>query len=161
MQNNWQVTVGIMLLMMAAGWSVGDGPTACNAPADTTSKPIPEPKEEREEDMSTQIPTRNGVEHANDADFGQLVLNADVPVLVDFYADWCGPCRMIAPVLDDLASELTDAKIVKVNVDRNPGLAAQYRISSIPSLLVFKDGEVVRRHVGLADKAQLKSLIEL
>jgi thioredoxin 1 len=111
--------------------------------------------------MFTLTRKKSNVEHANEANFDQLVLNSDVPVLVDFYADWCGPCRMIAPVLDDLAQEATDAKIVKVNVDEGPQLAARYGISSIPSLLVFKDGEVVDRHVGLANEAQLKSMIEI
>lgn len=109
--------------------------------------------------MSTQIPTRNGVEHANDADFGQLVLNADVPVLVDFYADWCGPCQMLAPTLETLARETSHAKIVKVNVDHNPELARQYRVSSIPTLLVFDGGKVTGEHVGLAGKSQLESLL--
>jgi len=109
--------------------------------------------------MSTRMQRENSVHHANEADFAQMVLNADVPVLVDFYADWCGPCRMIAPALEELASETTAAKIVKVNVDHNPRLAARYGISSIPSLLVFKDGEVVREQVGVANKAQLRSLI--
>jgi thioredoxin 1 len=111
--------------------------------------------------MSALTQRESSVEHANEADFGQLVLGAEVPVLVDFYADWCGPCRMIAPVLEELAEETTEAKIVKVNVDQNPNLAARYGIRSIPSLLVFKDGEVLRQHVGVADKVQLKSMIEL
>jgi thioredoxin 1 len=109
--------------------------------------------------MSTQTQRERGVQYANEADFKQLVLNAEVPVLVDFYADWCGPCRMIAPELEELASETTEAKVVKVNVDQNPRLAARYGISSIPSLLVFKDGEVVRQQAGVANKAQLRSLI--
>ena len=110
--------------------------------------------------MFTRTATKSSVEHVNQNDFSQIVLDADVPVLVDFYADWRGPCRLIGPVLNELASETTSAKIVKVDVDRNPELAARYRISSIPNLLVFKDGKVVRSHVGLADKAQLKALIE-
>ena len=68
--------------------------------------------------------------HASQSDFAQLVLQSDVPVLVDFYADWCGPCRAMAPVLDQLAGEMPEARIVKVNVDENPDLAAQYRVHS-------------------------------
>jgi thioredoxin 1 len=99
------------------------------------------------------------VYHANEDNFAELVLNSDVPVLVDFYADWCGPCRMVAPVLEELARETTNARIVKVNVDESPQLASRYGISSIPNLKVFQDGQVVGEQVGLADKARLKALL--
>ncbi|MCL4195267.1 MAG: thioredoxin [Thermoguttaceae bacterium] len=99
------------------------------------------------------------VEHAEHGSFEQMVLQSSVPVLVDFYADWCGPCRMIAPVLDDVAREVPGARVVKVNVDHNPELASAYGISSIPSLMVFKDGEVIARHVGVASKDRLKNLL--
>ena len=99
------------------------------------------------------------VYHADETNFDELVLKSDVPVLVDFYADWCGPCRRIAPVLEELAQETSDARIVKVNVDHAPELATRYGISSIPSLKVFGDGKVIDEHLGLADKAQLKALL--
>jgi thioredoxin 1 len=99
------------------------------------------------------------VHHADEGNFAELVLSSDVPVLVDFYADWCGPCRMVAPVLEELAKETTDAKIVKVNVDHSPRLAARYGISSIPSLKVFEEGEVVGEHVGVANKGRLKRML--
>jgi thioredoxin 1 len=114
---------------------------------------------EEEKSMSTGY-AQGKVFHANEANFDSQVLAADVPVLVDFYADWCGPCRMIAPVLEELAREMPAARIVKVNVDENPGLASRYGISSIPSLLVFKSGEVVSQQVGVVGKAQLKALLE-
>ena len=101
------------------------------------------------------------VHHADEANFAELVLNSDVPVLVDFYADWCGPCRMVAPVLEELAKETTDAKIVKVNVDHSPQLAARYGINSIPSLKVFDEGKVVDEQVGLASKARLKTMLDI
>jgi thioredoxin 1 len=101
------------------------------------------------------------VHHANDANFDELVLASDVPVLVDFYADWCGPCRMIAPALEELAKETTDARIVKVNVDHSPRLAARYGINSIPSLKVFDEGKVVDEHVGLANKGRLKKMLDI
>jgi thioredoxin 1 len=110
-----------------------------------------------EKTMLTEI--QNTVVHANEKTFRQEVLNSKVPVLVDFYADWCGPCRALGPVLEELAQETPDAKIVKVNVDDSPQLAGQYGVSSIPNLLVFKDGRVVDQQVGLASKAQLKSLL--
>jgi thioredoxin 1 len=112
-----------------------------------------------EETMTISTQTGRTVEHANDTNFDQVVLRAEEPVLVDFYADWCGPCRMIAPVLEELARETPDAKIVKVNVDHSPETAARYGISSIPSLLAFQDGEIVAEHVGLASKSQLKSML--
>jgi thioredoxin 1 len=112
-----------------------------------------------EKQMLTATKQESKVHHADDTNFGQVVLKSDVPVLVDFYADWCGPCRMIAPVLEELARETTDAKIVKVNVDQSPQLAARYGVNSIPSLKVFQDGEVVDEHVGLARKADLKKML--
>jgi thioredoxin 1 len=109
--------------------------------------------------MSTPTETQGKVHHANESNFDQLVLNSEVPVLVDFYADWCGPCRMIAPALEELARENPDARIVKVNVDHSPRLAAQYGISSIPSLKAFRGGQVVGEHVGMANKAYLEALL--
>lgn len=82
-------------------------------------------------------------------------------VLVDFYADWCGPCKMIAPVLDELATELEGTvKIVKVNVDNCQSVAAEYKVMSIPTLILFKDGQVVQQTVGFQPKASLLSLIQ-
>jgi thioredoxin 1 len=111
------------------------------------------------ETMATATKQKNKVHHGDETNFAELVLNSDVPVLVDFYADWCGPCRMIAPLLDELAQETPDAKIVKVNVDHSPQLAARYGISSIPNLKVFEDGQVVDEQVGVANKARLKAML--
>ena len=102
---------------------------------------------------------RPSVQHANDATFDALVLKSKVPVLVDFYADWCGPCQMLGPVLDELAAENPGTKIVKVNVDHSPDLAYQYGISAIPNLKVFKNGTVKDELVGMANKAQLQALL--
>jgi thioredoxin 1 len=103
----------------------------------------------------------NGIVHANDRDFHQVVLRSDVPVLVDFYADWCGPCRALGPVLEQVASETTGAKIVKVNVDESRHISGQYGVSAIPCLLVFKNGQVVDRHVGSANKQQIRALLDV
>lgn len=103
--------------------------------------------------------TVSGIEHANDSDFQAKVLSSTVPVLVDFYADWCGPCRVLAPVLEELARETPDAKIVKVNVDDSPNVSYQYRIQAVPTLMVFKNGRVVAQQSGVASKAQLKSML--
>jgi thioredoxin 1 len=151
--------VALGLLVLVAGFSLGR-PTGCST---NPATPGPETRTvtetKGEEAMSTFAQTYGQVEYADQTNFDQLVLNSDVPVLVDFYADWCMPCRMVAPVLEELARETADARIVKVDVDENSQLAARYGINSIPSLLVFKDGRVADQHTGVAGKARLKALL--
>jgi thioredoxin 1 len=149
----------ISLLAFVAAMSLGR-PTDLNTGPATPSAGYLAPEEtEGEEPMSTFAETQSQVVYADQGNFDGLVLNSDVPVLVDFYADWCSPCRMVAPVLDELARETPGARIVKVDVDQNPQLASRYDISSIPSLVVFRNGRVVGEHVGVASKAHLKSLL--
>ena len=103
----------------------------------------------------------DSVLHATDADFDSHVLQSDVPVLVDFWAPWCGPCKMIAPALDQLAGEYAGkAKIVKIDVDQNPATAMKFRVRSIPMLLVFKDGQIHGQQIGAVGKAQLAQLLD-
>ncbi len=109
--------------------------------------------------MSVRTRSQGKIEHADETNFKQKVLAAKETVLVDFYADWCGPCQALAPILEDVARETPNAKVVKINVDDSPSLASRYDISSIPNLLVFKNGEVVDEHVGLASKATVQSLL--
>ncbi|MGC8763290.1 MAG: thioredoxin [Acidobacteriota bacterium] len=101
------------------------------------------------------------VMEVGDANFQKEVLDASLPVLVDFWAPWCGPCRMVAPVVEELSREMGDkVKFTKLNVDDNQMTAARYGIMAIPSLLVFKGGQVAQQHVGALSKAALKSLLE-
>ena len=97
--------------------------------------------------------------HATTQSFEQEVLRADKPVLVDFWAAWCGPCRMLAPGLEELAGE-ADFKIVKVDVDAEPALAMQFGIESIPTLLVFRNGQLAGRSVGLVSKADILRMMQ-
>jgi thioredoxin 1 len=96
----------------------------------------------------------------SDANFETEVLKAAGPVVVDFWAEWCGPCRMIAPALDEIAGVMGEkVKIVKLNVDENPQTATKYGVMSIPTLMIFKDGEMASRQVGAAPKAKLQQWI--
>lgn len=102
-----------------------------------------------------------GVQEFTDSNFETEVLQADQPVLVDFWAEWCQPCRMLAPVIDELAGEYDGkAKVGKLDTDSNREVAMKYGISAIPTVILFKDGEVARKFVGLTPKDQFKAAID-
>ena len=100
------------------------------------------------------------VVHVGKANFMQEVMESDRPVLVDFWASWCGPCRMIAPTLDEIAEEREDIKVVKINVDEEPELANQFGVSSIPTLFVIKNGKVTAQSLGVRPKAAILSMVD-
>ena len=97
--------------------------------------------------------------HVNKNNFQEEVLLSDKPVLLDFWATWCGPCRMVSPILDEIAAQRSDIKVGKINVDEQPELAAQFRIMSIPTLVVMKNGRIVQQAVGARPKAQILSML--
>jgi thioredoxin 1 len=90
----------------------------------------------------------------------QDLVNSKTPTVIDFFATWCGPCRMVGPILEDLKSDLgDDVRIYKIDVDQNPGLAAQYNVRSVPTIMVFKDGKLQWREAGVQSKTTLKNVI--
>lgn len=102
----------------------------------------------------------SNVIHATTENFKELVLKSEKPVLVDFWAEWCGPCKMIAPILDEISTEKTNITIVKVDVDKNPDIAKQYGIRGIPTMALFVKGEVEGTKVGAVNKSALNSFID-
>jgi len=99
--------------------------------------------------------------NVNDDNFETEVLKSDVPVLVDFWAEWCGPCKMIAPILDEIATEYAGKlKVAKVNIDENPGTPPKYGVRGIPTLMLFKNGEVEATQVGALSKSQLTAFLD-
>ena len=100
-----------------------------------------------------------GVVTITKENFEAEVKNSDKPVLVDFWASWCGPCRMVSPIVDEIADERTDIKVGKVNVDDEPELAQMFGVMSIPTLIVFKDGQIANQQVGAVPKEQILALL--
>ena len=97
--------------------------------------------------------------HLDRNNFQREVLNSDRPVLLDFWAPWCAPCRMVGPILDEIAEERSDVKVAKINIDEQPELASQFGVMSIPTLMVMKEGRIVQQAMGARPKAQILSML--
>ena len=97
--------------------------------------------------------------HINDINFKREVIDSDKPVLLDFWAPWCGPCRVVLPIVEEIADERSDIKVGKINVDEQPGLAKQFGVMSIPTLVVMKNGKVINQAAGARPKAAILSMI--
>ena len=100
------------------------------------------------------------MEHLTAQNFKETIDNSDKPVLVDFWASWCGPCQMLAPIIEELDEELTDVLVAKVDIDQEQALAMDYKVASIPTLLLFKNGEVAERMIGFHDKDEITELLK-
>ena len=96
----------------------------------------------------------------NDENFDEKVLKSEKPVLVDFYADWCGPCKMMSPIVDEIAEEESEIKVCNINIDQAMEIAQKYRVMSIPTFIAFKNGEEAGRQIGAVSKGELLSLIK-
>ena len=97
--------------------------------------------------------------HINKDNFHQEVLNSEKPVLLDFFASWCGPCRMVGPILDEIAEEREDIKVCKVDIDEQPELASRYRVMSVPTLMVMREGKIVEQSIGARPKHQILAMV--
>lgn len=155
----WTTPIMIVLLggMAIYGMTRGSG----NCPLNP-SRPAPVESDAMSPSSNASASANSGATlvHADDISFDEAVLEAEGPVLVDFYADWCGPCQRIAPVLERVAEDLTEGRIVKVNVDQSPQVASRYDIQSIPTLLVLVDGKVVERTMGLQSENEIRQLLQ-
>ena len=117
---------------------------------------------ENEENSTTseEVSGPSRVIEVTSRNFNEEVINSDVPVLIDFYADWCGPCKILSPIVEEVSSQYEDVKFVKINIDSNQDIANDYMITSIPTLVYIKNGEEQNRVLGAVDKDTVETLIE-
>ena len=153
------VCLALGLAIATTAVSVGHATGSAGIDQSVSNSEKAKPTKTNDGNKMSAVQSTAGTVKATESSFDDQVLKSDVPVLVDFYAEWFGPCHVQAPILDDLAQEIETAKIVKVDVDENRQLATRFQISSIPTLLVFKNGQVVARNQGVASKEQLQELL--
>jgi len=115
---------------------------------------------ETELEISKEEESAMEILNVTSANFEEEVLKSDKTVLIDFYADWCGPCKMFSPVVESVANENEDVKVVKINVDNAQDLAIKYQVMSIPTVVIIKDGKEVNRNVGMASKSQILEMVK-
>ena len=150
---SWVTPALVVLIGGLMLYSMSRGPCPANSGGTRSPVSATSPEEVAE--------GRVRLAHADISTFDEVVLQSDEPVLVDFYADWCGPCQVLAPKLERAAESLTAGRIVKINVDNDPELAARYQVQSIPTLLLFVDGEVAERRVGVASEREIVDLLQV
>ncbi len=155
--------VNAVILVVAGGlvfYGLTRGPGSCPLAPSQPAAPTAPMSGEPADAASTGAEKAASLVHADESSLDDILRDAEGPVLVDFYADWCGPCQKLAPVLDRVAEDLTDGHIVKVNVDHSPALASRYQVQSIPTLLVFNDGKLVKRSMGFHDEEEVRQLLQ-
>lgn len=109
----------------------------------------------QQENQNEKEEKKMSVVEINDSDFEQEVINSDKTVIVDFYATWCGPCKMMAPIMENIAEENENVKVIKVDIDKNQSIAMKYNVMSIPTIIVFKNGEPTKTFIGVKDKQDI------
>ncbi len=157
----WTTTLVIVFVAGLLFYGMTRGPGTCPAslPRSASVESVPLSSSPANT-QPTEADSGPALVYADDSNFDEVVLQAKGPVLVDFYADWCGPCQQLAPVLERVSQDLTEGRIVKVNVDQNPQLAARYNIQALPTLLVFVDGQVVQKAMGMQSEQEIRSLLQ-
>ena len=129
-------------------------------PVEAQNKQLEKARKKEYKQKKKEFSMTDKVLHINDDQFEQEVIGSDRPVFVDFWAPWCGPCRMVGPFIDELAEEMPNVKFVKIDIDKNTEVAAKLGVMSIPNMIVFKDGNIVNRQIGGLPKNELKAFIE-